>query len=523
MAKAIFGLILLVVVQLASSYVYEEELLYDTFPDSPDGTPFLWGSATAAYQVEGAWNEDGKGESIWDKFVHDKPDRVKNNDNGDVACDSYHKYKEDVQLLKAMGMNSYRFSIGWTRILPMGVGEVNQPGIDYYNNLIDELLANDIKPAVTLYHWDLPQALEDQGGWLSPDVADWFEEYADTVFAAFGDRVKFWITLNEPKETSLQGYGNGAMAPGIENFPCYKDGTCLGVTSYQAAHNQIRAHGRAYRLYESKYKETQGGVCGITCNVNWAEPRDPMNPDDVQASENSLQFGFGWFVHPIALDGKYPEYMRSQIDAKSAEQGFEESRLPQFSEEDSAMLAGSYDFIGMNFYTSDLVWPQTSDINEVSYWADQDIGTTQMDYGAEQWYRAGSSWLKVTPWGIREALKWATAQYTTEAKGQPAFYITENGFSDLLGNIDDLQRIYYYKHYINQLLRAIKEDGVDLRGYYAWSLMDNFEWAMGYGEHFGLHSVDMTSDERTRTPKESSRFIAKIVANNGFTEDMGPC
>jgi len=519
MAKAVFALFLLALVQIATSYVYEEELLYDTFPEG-----FKWGSATAAYQIEGAWNEDGKGESIWDKFVHDGQGHIKNDDTGDVACDSYHKYKEDVALLKAMGMNSYRFSIGWTRILPNGIGEVNQAGIDYYNNLIDELLANGIEPAVTLYHWDLPQALEDQGGWLTPEVADWFEEYADTVFAAFGDRVKFWITLNEPKETSLQGYGNGAMAPGQPTA------VSTGTTGYQAAHNQIRAHGRAYRLYETKYKVEQGGVCGITCNVNWAQPRDEANQDDLQASENNLQFNFGWYLHPIALDGKYPEYMRTQVDTKSAEQGFEVSRLPEFTEEESTMLAGAFDFIGMNFYTSDVVYPEKCESecspdkpSECSYYCDQDIGSTQNDFGAEKWYRAGSSWLQVTPWGIREALKWATKTFTTETKGQPTFYITENGFSDLQGNLDDLQRIYYYKHYINQLLRAIKEDGVDLRGYYAWSLLDNFEWAMGYGEHFGLHTVDMTSDERTRTPKESSKFMAKIVANNGFTEDMGPC
>jgi len=504
MRKGTFALLLLVVVQLALS-CKEEDLLYDTFPEG-----FLWGAATAAYQIEGGWNEDGKGESIWDVFVHDGQGHIDNDDTGDVACDSYHKYKEDVQLLKAMGMTSYRFSIAWSRILPQGVGEVNQAGIDYYNNLIDELLANGITPAVTLYHWDIPQALQniptpEEGGWLNPDVADWFEEYAGVVFAAFGDRVKFWITLNEPKETSLQGYGSGDMAPGIVG---------RGTYSYIAAHNQIRAHGRAYRLYESQYKPTQGGVCGITCNVNWAEPRDPSNPADVEASETNLQFNFGWYLHPIALDGKYPPIMRSQIDSKSEKQGFPESRLPSFTDEESLMLAGSYDFIGMNFYTSDIVYPEESPINNIDYYADQDVSS----YQDPDCYASGSSWLKVTPWGIRGALNWASEQYN-----HPKIYITENGYSDRLGNTDDLQRIYYYKHYINQILKAVKLDGVDVAGYYAWSLMDNFEWARGYSEHFGMHSVDMSSPERTRTPKESSRFIAKLAAANGFTEDMGPC
>merc|ERR1712018_318666 len=513
MTKLALAFLLLAVVHLVTSGTCpekydvhkEEPLLYDTFPDD-----FKWGGATAAYQIEGAWNEDGKGESIWDKFVHDGQGHIKNGHTGDVACDSYHKYKEDVQLLKAMGMTSYRFSIAWSRILPQGVGEVNQEGIDYYNNLIDELLANGITPAVTLYHWDIPQALQNiptpaEGGWLNPDVADWFEEYAGVVFAAFGDRVKFWITLNEPKETSLQGYGSGDMAPGIVG---------RGTYSYIAAHNQIRAHGRAYRLYESEYKPTQGGVCGITCNVNWAEPRDPSNPADVEAHETNLQFNFCWYLHPIALDGKYPPIMRSQIDSKSEKQGLPESRLPSFTEEESAMLAGSYDFIGMNFYTSDVVYPQEGDINKIDYYEDQDVAT----YQDPTWYGSGSSWLKVTPWGIRGALNWASEQYN-----HPKIYITENGFSDRLGNTDDLQRIYYYKHYINEILKAVKLDGVDVAGYYGWSLMDNFEWARGYSEHFGMHSVDMSSPEKTRTPKESSRFYAKIAAANGFNEDMGPC
>merc|ERR1712241_93696 len=524
MGKGTLALFLLAVAQLATCYDPEEELLYDTFPDD-----FLWGTATAAYQIEGAWDEDGKGESIWDRFVHDTDaHHIKNDDTGDEACDSYHMYKEDVQLLKAMGVNSYRLSIGWSRILPQGVGEVNQAGADYYNNVIDELLANGIKPAVTLYHWDLPQAL-DEGplgcvdetdhttcGWLNPAVADWFEEYANVVFSNFGDRVKFWITLNEPKETSLQGYGSGDMAPGIKG---------RGTYSYIAAHNQIRAHGRAYRLYEEHFKEDHGGECGITCNVNWAEPRDPNTPADVQAHEDNLQFNFGWYLHAIAKDGKYPPIMRSQIDRKSEEQGFTESRLPHFTEDESAMIAGSCDFIGMNFYTADVVYPEVCecdpevDENCPDYYCDQDVSS----YQDESWYGSGSSWLKVAPWGIRGALNWASQEYKLN-ESKKKIYITENGFSDKLGNSDDLQRIYYYKHYINQILKAIKNDGVDVGGYYAWSLMDNFEWAMGYSEHFGLHSVDMTpiaeGGIHARTPKESSRFYARLIAAKGNPEGI---
>merc|ERR1712241_745274 len=241
--------VLLSSLALALAYNPEEPLLFDSFPDD-----FLWGSATAAYQIEGAWNEDGKGPSIWDVFTK-VPGNIVDGSSGDVACDSYHNYKEDVALMKEMGFTSYRFSIGWTRILPEGTGTRNPGGIIYYRNLIDELLANDIVPAVTLYHWDLPQALQDQGGWLNATVADWFEEYARVCFEEFGDKVKFWITLNEPKETSLQGHGSGTMAPGLEG---------LGTLAYIAAHNQIRAHARAYRAYEADFAASQGGKVGLT-------------------------------------------------------------------------------------------------------------------------------------------------------------------------------------------------------------------------------------------------------------------
>jgi len=494
-----FKLLSLCLVQLSLGYLPEEPLLYEHFPDD-----FIWGAATAAYQIEGGWNEGGKGENIWDVFT-----RVEGNiidgSSGDVACDSYHKYKEDVQLMKNLGMKSYRFSISWARILPLGTGEKNQEGIDYYHALIDELLANDIVPAVTLYHWDIPQALQEQGGWLNASVADWFEEYARVCFEEFGGDVKFWITLNEPKETAIQGHGTGTMAPGIEG---------IGTYTYIAAHNLIRAHARAYRAYEQDFAAGQGGKCGITLNVNWAEPRDSDDDADVDAANRHLQFNLGWYAHAIFIDGKYPEVMRSKIDEKSQAQGFPESRLPNFTEEESEMIAGSSDFLGINFYTSNIVYPKVSDIEDVSYFADPDVADEQH----ESWYVAGSSWLKVTPWGIRSAINWASKQY-----GQPDIYITENGFSDRLGNLDDLQRVYYYKHYINQILKAVKVDGISVKGYYAWSLLDNFEWAMGYTEKFGLHRVNMSDPDRARTPKESALFYSRIIQENGFVENENNC
>jgi len=493
-----FAAVLLLVAG-AAAYLPEEPILYDVFPDD-----FLWGSATSAYQIEGGWNEGGKGPSIWDTFTK-VPGNIVDGSSGDVACDSYNKYQEDVQLLKDMGLNSYRFSISWSRVLPQGIGEKNQEGINYYHNLISELLNAGITPAVTLYHWDLPQALQDQGGWLNSTVADWFEEYARLCFSEYGDQVKFWITLNEPKETSLQGHGSGTMAPGLQG---------PGTFVYIAAHNQIRAHARAYRAYEADFAATQGGKVGVTLNVDWAEPQDPDSDEDLAASETNLQFNLGWYAHAIMVDGKYPAVMREKIDMKSEQQGFEESRLPSFTPEESEMIAGSSDFLGMNFYTANVVYPEESDIANVDYYADPDVAS----YKDDTWYGAGSSWLKVCPWGIRRALNWASSQY-----GQPDIYVTENGFSDRLGNLDDLQRIYYYKHYINQVLKAVRVDGVSVKGYYAWSLMDNFEWAMGYTEKFGLHQVNMSDPDRARTPKESALFYSRLVANNGFVESDTPC
>jgi len=474
-------------------YIYEEEMLYDTFPED-----FVWGAATAAYQIEGGWNEDGKGESIWDKFT--KIDgKIVDGSSGEVACDSYHKYKEDVQLLKKMNMTAYRFSIAWTRVLPLGVGEKNEAGIQYYKNLISELLNSGITPMVTLYHWDLPQALQEKGGWQNADSASWFLEYARLVFEQFGDNVKMFITFNEPKETSIQGYETGTMAPGHVG---------AGDQVYIAAHNQIRAHGQAYQLYKKEFASKQNGRVGITLNTDWAEPKEPQNPDHQKASDRFMRFNYGWFANAILKDGKYPEDMRTLIDAKSKTQGLKESRLPKFTEEESKELAGSADFIGLNFYTSQLVIPAKEDSTKPSLTTDDDLET----YQDETWYQSGSSWLKVTPWGLRSTLNWITKEY----EGKYDIYITENGFSDKQGNLDDLQRVYYFKHYLNQMLYAVKKDGVRLKGYFAWSLMDNFEWAMGYTEKFGLHFVDMEDPNRARSMKNSAKFYAQIASNNGF-------
>ncbi|CAG0896208.1 unnamed protein product, partial [Cyprideis torosa] len=317
-------------------FEYEEEpLLYDTFPDD-----FVWAAATSAHQIEGAWDEDGKGVNIWDTFTHGPPERP----NGDIACDTYHKWQEDIDMLQALGVTHYRFSISWARILPEGTGRINPLGIEWYSNFTDGLLAAGIEPMVTLYHWDLPQALQDRGGWLSDDAWDWFEEYADVMFGALGDRVKLWITLNEPWVASVVGYGTGAHAPGLNNE---------GEFPYISAHNMLKSHARAYRLYKSKYAD-QNGQVGITLNVGYAIP-DNDDPITIEAANRNLEFNIGWFAHPVLIDGDYPPVMRELVDYKSQQQGFAQSRLPYFTEEEKAMLAQSSDFLGMNYYTGSVV------------------------------------------------------------------------------------------------------------------------------------------------------------------------
>ena len=341
--------------------------MYGQFPDG-----FLWGTATAAYQVEGAWDEGGKGPNIWDTFTHAEAGNIDDDSSGDVACDSYHKYMEDIQLMKNMGLNSYRFSISWARILPNGVGEKNQEGIDFYHSVLDALQDAGIEPAVTLHHWDLPQALEDQGGWLNETIADWFEEYSIVCFEEFGERVKFWITLNEPAVTSYNGYGIGEHAPGLVG---------PGTFTYIAAHNQIRGHGRAVQAYRQQFSQ-QNGKIGITLSVGWKEPEDPLNSTHLDASETAMMFDMGWYSEPILGSGKYPAVMRQNIDQKSMAQGFEQSRLPSFTEEESAMIAGSADFLGVNMYTSQLVFPMAESIDTVSKDNDDDV----YQYQDPDWY-----------------------------------------------------------------------------------------------------------------------------------------
>ncbi|XP_047121902.1 myrosinase 1-like [Schistocerca piceifrons] len=453
----------------------------------PDG--FLFGAATAAFQIEGAWNEDGKGESIWDRMLHEHPEYGTNGDNGDVACDSYHKYQEDVQMLKAINADVYRFSIAWTRILPTGdLDVINQPGIDYYNNLINELLANGIQPVVTMYHWDLPQALQYIGGWPNPILADYFVEYARVLFENFGDRVKMWTTFNEP-EVFTTGYASAEFQAPSQNAP--------GIGDYLAAHTVIRAHGLVYRLYQEQFRAKQNGTVGITLNITGRKPASNSS-EDLEAVERKYQFDVGLYAHPIfSQEGDYPAVVRQRVDANSAAEGRPRSRLPTFTQEEIEYLRGASDFLGVNHYLTSYVKPS-------EFWSSpskrHDSGVVSVNIG---YY----------PSGFRDLLNWLVKEYP----GYPIF-VTENGWSNI-GGLNDTDRIEYFTSYLTALLQAIHVDGVPVIGYTCWSLMDDLEWIDGFTKKFGLYEVDFDSPNRTRTPRASAAFMSEIFETKELPQE----
>lgn len=290
--------------------------------------------------------------------------KISNDDNGDVACDSYHKIEEDVEMLKRLKVSHYRFSISWSRVLPDGTTRyINEMGLNYYERLIDALLAANITPQVTLYHWDLPQALQDIGGWENDTIVQRFKEYAELLFQRLGDKVKFWITLNEPYNTAYLGYGFGTAAPGISVRP--------GRAPYVVGHNLIKAHAEAWHLYNETYRAKQGGLISITINSDWAEPRNPHKQEDFDAARQYLQFLIGWFAHPIFKNGDYNEVMKTRIRERSLAQGLSSSRLPEFTESEKQRIKGTYDYFGLNHYTTVLAYKYEYSTGILSYDADR--------------------------------------------------------------------------------------------------------------------------------------------------------
>lgn len=456
---------------------------------------FVWGAATAAHQIEGGWREGGRGPCIWDAFTH-IPGKTFQGHNADVACDHYHRVEEDVALMKAMGLKAYRFSFSWSRLLPQGRGVVNEEGVAFYNRLINALLANGITPWVTLYHWDLPLALQlEADGLLNPEIADHFARYAELCFERFGDRVKHWITLNEPWCSAVLGHGIGYFAPGRASQS----------EPYLVAHNLIRAHAKIVEVYRRKFQASQKGVIGITNNCDWREPKTDSAADRA-AAQRGLEFFLGWFADPI-YHGDYPAVMKERVGA----------RLPEFTEADRELVRGSSDFFGLNFYGGMLAAEPpagqavktTTPTGNGGMAADQQIELSD----DPAWEKTNLNW-NVVPQFCRKMLNWVNARY-----GHPPVYITENGVTlpgedDVAVAVNDTRRVEFLNRYMSAAHAAITEDGVDLRGYFVWSLLDNFEWALGYSQRFGLHHVDYATGRRT--PKLSAKWYAGVMRRNGL-------
>lgn len=437
---------------------------------------FLWGAATAAHQIEGSPLADGAGPSIWTRFAH-TPGMTVNGDTGDVACDHYRRWKDDVKLMKELGLQAYRFSTSWSRILPDGTGRVNQKGLDFYSKLVDELLANDIEPLLTLYHWDLPAALDDRGGWLNRDSADWFAEYGHVLYRALDGRVRKWVTLNEPWVITDGGYLHGALAPGHRS----KYETPI------ASHNLMRAHGAAVQAYRAEGKHEIGLVVNI-------EPKHAASDsvEDAAAVKRAHAYMNEQYLHP-ALLGRYPPEMKAIFG----------DAWPDFSDEDFRLIVQPLDFIGINYYTRSVT--QAADSYPLNAAAvKQPLGT----YTETGW--------EVYPAALTELLVWFKDTY-----GDTPLYITENGaaFYDppvamADGRIRDPMRIDYLRKHLSAVHDAI-EAGVDVRGYMVWSLMDNMEWSLGYAKRFGITHINYGTLQRT--PKDSAHWYSRMIASNGGT------
>jgi beta-glucosidase len=452
----------------------------DAFPDG-----FGWGVSTAAYQIEGAVAEDGRGLSIWDTFSH-QPGRTTNGDTGDIACDAYHRTGEDLGLLSQLGVNGYRFSIAWPRVQPDGRGNPNQAGLDYYRRLVDQLLERGITPLVTLYHWDLPQPLQDKGGWAARDTADLFADYAATVAGALGDRVQRWITLNEPWVVSSMGYRSGENAPGISDPEQY----------VAAVHHLLLGHGQATAAVRSAAR--QPAQVGITLNMAQVYPADPASHTDRELAADIDADLNAVFLDPLTR-GAYP-----------ARLGAGQAPGPQLIRDgDFATIQAPIDFLGVNYYAPHIVAVREDGIfrrgDQPMPWRP---GATFVQ--PDHLPVTAMGWL-VDPDGLYDLL----LRVRDDAPGVP-LYITENGaacddYVNPDGTVEDPDRIAYLHGHLQAARRAIAE-GVPLRGYYAWSLLDNFEWAHGYSKRFGLVFVDYGTQRRI--PKRSAAWYGEVARTN---------
>ncbi|XP_046742729.1 myrosinase 1-like [Diprion similis] len=478
-------LLIIVISYTIVSHVCCCDFEYPTFPDG-----FKFGAAISSYQSEGAWNVSDKGVNDFDHWTHTCPECIGDRSNGDIACDSYHKYKEDVKLLRKIGFKFYRFSISWARILPSGLANnVSKDGIMYYKNFINELYMNGIEPLVTLYHFDHPQGLEDMGGWTNELMTQWFVDYANIIFTEFGPSVRIFITINEPS-TLCTGYQATYVAPSKP----------LGdVGYYLCMHNVLKAHAMAYHLYDKKFRPSQHGLIsiaiacdGYTLNEN----------NDVVSAETYFEFTCGIMAHPIFI-GDYPAIVKERLALVSKSQGYTVSRLPTFSPEWISYIKGTVDYFALNHYTSNLVSPDPDELHGIHN-SDSGLLTNQHP----SWPNSSSFWLRVYPDGFGNLLRKIKTDYNN-----PEIYVTENGFSDY-GELQDYDRINYFRLYLKELIIAVTRDGCRISRYTVWSLLDNWQLAAGYAVSFGVVKVDFNSPNRERTLKLSAAWWADVIGTH---------
>ncbi|CAD6344168.1 unnamed protein product [Miscanthus lutarioriparius] len=464
---------------------------------------FLFGTSTSAYQIEGGYLEGNKGLSNWDIFTH-KQGTVEDGTNGDTADDHYHRYMEDIDLIHSLGVNSYRFSIAWARILPKGrFGHVNPDGVAFYNALIDALLQRGIEPFVTISHYDIPYELEKRyGGWLSPKIRRDFGYLADVCFRMFGDRVKFWITFNEPNIFAKLSYIYGRYPPGHCSRPF---GNCTSGNSstepYIADHNMVLSHANVVSIYKKKYQGKQGGHIGITVLSRWYEPFRNI-PTDILAVDRGLSFGAPWFLDPIIL-GDYPSAMHKILGPN----------LPEFTSKQKKILqASKLDFIGLNHYSTsylkDCISSSPCELDPFD--GDARISTSTERDGILIGERTGSPYLNTVPYGMEKVVMYYKRRYNNTP-----MYITENGYAQASNSnmsakdfTNDTGRVDYLQGYLTFLASAIRK-GADVRGYFVWSLLDNFEWNSGYTQRFRLYHVDYKTQKRT--PKLSAKWYSEFL------------
>ncbi len=441
---------------------------------------FVWGAATAAYQIEGAPKEDGRGESIWDRFVH-TAGKIKNGDTGDVACDSYRRWREDIALLRAMNLKSYRFSIAWPRIQPLGVGNANSKGIDYYSRLVDALLESRIRPFVTLYHWDLPQALEDAGGWPNRDTAFRFADYVEVVARALGDRVSDWMLFNEALAFTYNGYLDGTHAPGRTSI----------IDFLRASHSVNLAQAAGFHALKAISPSAR---VGTAFNMSACQPATDSEADH-QAAERCHAITNLWFLEP-ALKGRYPEAL-----------AFLPETIMRIKSGDLDKMRAPLDFVGINLYYRTIASASSA--------MERMVHPTEWLLPVKM--RAGIEGTKTDiGWEVWPNALYSIVTRITRDFNRPQIEITESGCAynerpDGTGVIRDERRIAYHRQYLLALAKAIA-DGADVRGYHAWSLIDNFEWAEGFSQRFGLAYVDFKTQQRTI--KDSGRWYAKVAAEN---------